>query len=201
MSIEMCAAESIGMLAPGAVATGAPVAAAREPDPRPAAHRQPRGAVAHPWPAGPGEPPARTRQVEVARPRLRVSVPVYDRDGIGGRVIAVHEALARLGGLTLVFFRLDKGAMYLAYVDCDSASVRGRRARGGRRGRVPRRRAMRPVSPPKLVRRRSDAQRTGRPISGGMVGDWGATGGTPTVAPERATHSAGRSSTLTSPAA
>lgn len=54
---------------------------------------------------------------------LRIALPVYERDHPRSGVVTVHDTLARLCGLTMVFARPITEAMYLAYVECDPAYV------------------------------------------------------------------------------
>lgn len=54
---------------------------------------------------------------------LCVALPVYDRDHPRSGVVAVHDTLAPLCGLTMVFACPITEAMYLACVECDPAYV------------------------------------------------------------------------------
>lgn len=123
MSSHVRTAEPIGMLTPGVPRTGAPVAVGPGSDIRPAPRLQPRGAVDDSRPDGRVDRSAHVGVAEADRRRLRVTLSVYDRDGARTGVVAVHEPLARLGGMSMVFFRPDREAVYLACVDCDPALV------------------------------------------------------------------------------
>jgi hypothetical protein len=98
----------IAMLMSGAHTAGAAVMAASEVDARPARYAPPPGASDSVWPT---------------RRRLRIALAVHDSDHVRRGVVAVHEPLERLGGLSMVFCDPEKESMYVAYVDCDSTFV------------------------------------------------------------------------------